>query len=70
MLEQARHSAAAAGLTNLEFIEGDAQCDPFGNDRFDLVFSRFGMMFFADPVAAFFNLGASLRPGGRLTFVC
>ncbi len=70
MLEQARHSAAAAGLTNLEFIEGDAQCDPFGNDRFDLVFSRFGTMFFADPVAAFFNLGASLRPGGRLTFVC
>src|SRR5262249_1479538 len=37
---------------------------------FDAVFSRFGVMFFADPVAAFTNLHRALRPGGRLAFVC
>jgi SAM-dependent methyltransferase len=36
----------------------------------DAVYSRFGVMFFADPVAAFANLGRALRPGGRLAFVC
>src|SRR5262249_28528498 len=42
----------------------------FAPGRFDLCFSRFGVMFFIDPVAAFVNLRAALRPGGRLGFVC
>jgi SAM-dependent methyltransferase len=40
------------------------------DERFDAVFSRFGVMFFADPAAAFSNLHALLRPGGRLAFIC
>ena len=37
---------------------------------FDVAISQFGIMFFADPVAAFANIGRALRPGGRLAFVC
>ena len=39
-------------------------------DPFDAVYSRFGVMFFADPVTAFANIGAAVRPGGRIVFVC
>jgi SAM-dependent methyltransferase len=67
MLERAR--ARAAGLPNLRFVNADAQTHRFG-ERFDLVFSRFGVMFFADPPAAFANLRRALLPGGRLAFVC
>jgi SAM-dependent methyltransferase len=42
----------------------------FGDGHFDAVYSRFGVMFFADPAAAFANIRAALRPGGRLAFVC
>jgi SAM-dependent methyltransferase len=50
---------------------GDAQLvDLAGGRPFDAVYSRFGVMFFADPVAAFANIAAAVRPGGRLTFVC
>lgn len=69
MLEVARSRAEAAGLRNLTFHEADAQTAALPGDR-DAVFSRFGMMFFADPEAAFANLRRSLRPGGRLAFVC
>jgi SAM-dependent methyltransferase len=48
----------------------DAQTADFGTLRFDAVYSRFGVMFFADPRAAFANLRRSLEPGGRLAFVC
>jgi SAM-dependent methyltransferase len=67
MLDVAR--ARGAGLANLSFMQADAQTALF-DVPFDAVFSRFGVMFFADPVAAFTNLGATLRPGGRLGFVC
>ena len=67
MLERAR--ARAAGRPNLRFTNADAQTHAF-RERFDLAFSRFGVMFFADPVAAFANLHRALRPGGRLAFVC
>jgi SAM-dependent methyltransferase len=67
MLERAR--ARAAGRANLRFAHADAQTHRF-DERFDLVYSRFGVMFFADPVAAFANLGGALRPGGRIAFVC
>jgi SAM-dependent methyltransferase len=70
MLERARESAAAAKLTNVDFRRLDAQVAPLDRQVFDLVYSRFGVMFFADPTAAFTNLFASLRPSGRLAFVC
>ena len=52
------------------FVNADAQTAALGAAAFDLVFSRFGVMFFADPIAAFTNLRASLAPGGRVVFVC
>ena len=54
---------------NVRLICGDAQTWPFEPAAFDAVFSRFGVMFFADPEAAFANLRRALRPGGRLAFV-
>ena len=68
MLERAAERARAAGLTHLEFANADAQIHDFGSARFDLLFSRFGVMFFADPRAAFGNLRRALVPGGRLAF--
>lgn len=70
MLQRAMESAVSAKLTNVVFRQLDAQTAPLGRHVFDLVFSRFGVMFFADPTAAFTNLRASLRPGGRLAFAC
>ncbi len=63
---RARELAAAQGVANVSFEQGDAQTHPFPRERFDLVISRFGTMFHADPVSAFANIGAALRPGGRL----
>jgi SAM-dependent methyltransferase len=62
--------AAGARVPQLRFIAGDAQTFPFDEGGFDAAFSRFGVMFFADPVAAFANIRRALRPGGRMTFVC
>lgn len=70
MLEAARERVAAESLTNVTFEQGDAQTFAFDEGAFDAVVSRFGVMFFADPAAAFVNLARALRPGGRLTFVC
>ena len=70
MLALARERARAAGAAQIELIQGDAQQHDFGAERFDLLFSRFGVMFFADPLAAFRNLARALVPGARLTFVC
>ena len=69
MLDRARQRAKAAGLSNATFTVADASTHPFAG-TFDLLMSRFGVMFFADPVAAFRNLRGALRPGGRVTFVC
>lgn len=69
MLEVARRRAEEAGAEGLEFRQADAQTAALPGGR-DAVFSRFGVMFFADPEAAFQNLRRSLRPGGRLGFVC
>jgi SAM-dependent methyltransferase len=68
-LALARERAAAAGLDNVDFIEADAQVHPFEPGAFDAVVSRFGTMFFGDPVAAFANLRRALRRGGRLAVV-
>lgn len=60
----------AAGVAGLELRQGDAQTFPFEPGAFDAAFSRFGVMFFADPPAAFANIRRALKPGGRLAFVC
>lgn len=70
MLALARRRAAEAGLRNVQFELADAQTHAFAAASRDIVFSRFGVMFFADPTAAFANLHRTLRPGGRLAFVC
>jgi len=70
MLERARSRVRDAGLSHLRFEEADAQTHGFPRAGFDVLFSRFGVMFFADPEAAFVNLRHALRPGGRLVFIC
>lgn len=65
MLDVARRRAAASGLANVRFVAGDAQTHRV-DDPVDVAISRFGTMFFADPVAAFANLRIALVPGGRL----
>jgi SAM-dependent methyltransferase len=70
LLEVARRRAADAGVTAAEFLEADAQTHAFAAASFDAAFSRFGVMFFANPIAAFANVRRALRRGGRLTFVC
>jgi SAM-dependent methyltransferase len=70
MLEWARKRVRDAGARNVQFENADAQTHSFPASHFDLCFSRFGVMFFIDPVAAFSNLARALRPGGRVAFVC
>ena len=70
MLARASERARAAGLSNVRFRAADVQNAAFEPASFDAAFSRFGVMFFADPVAAFRNVAGALRPGGRLVFVC
>ena len=66
LLDLARDRATAP---NVRFVRADAQTHSFEAPA-DLVFSRFGVMFFDDPVAAFANLRAATRPGGRLAMIC
>lgn len=54
----------------IEFLEADAQTYDFAPASYDAVFSRFGVMFFSDPTAAFANMRKALRADGRMTFVC
>ncbi|MEV5570017.1 methyltransferase domain-containing protein [Spirillospora sp. NPDC052269] len=70
MLTEARRVADAEGLANVTFEEADAQTSPLPEAAFDVVISKFGVMFFEDPDRAFGNIAASLRPGGRLAFLC
>ena len=57
-------------IKNINFIQADAQNHQFSDLNFDAVFSRFGIMFFEDPISAFKNIKKSLSCNGRLTFVC
>ena len=66
---RARELARAEGLRNVTFEHANAQVYRFPQDRFDLAISRFGTMFFDDPVAAFANIGRALRPAGRLVMM-
>ena len=66
MLDAARRRVEEAGLNNVELLLADAQVHAFAPDSYDLLTSRLGVMFFADPRAAFRNLIRALRPSGRL----
>lgn len=70
MLERARRHMADAGVGNVEFVHADVQSSDLGRDRFDGAYSRFGVMFFSDPTAAFTNVHGSVKPGAALSFVC
>ena len=70
MLARARERAARLHVGNAEFVHADVQVHDLGEASFDASYSRFGVMFFADPVAAFGNIRRALQPGGRLSFVC
>jgi len=69
MLACAREQAAAAGVGNVTFVQGDAQVHPFEAGSADVAISDCGAMFFGDPVAAFANVGGGLRAGGRLALL-
>ena len=66
MLAVARRRATAEGVTNVDFCQADAQVYAFNPGTFDIAISRFGVMFFENRTAAFTNIAAALRPGGRL----
>jgi SAM-dependent methyltransferase len=70
MLARAGERAAAEGLAQVGFREDDAETTALEAEDFDLVFSRFGVMFFAHPEEAFANFARVLRPGGRIAFAC
>jgi len=70
MLERAGVRANEAGIANVRFENADAQTFAFEPSASDLLYSRMGVMFFDDPLAAFENLLRALRPGGRMAFVC
>src|SRR5262245_49689673 len=65
-VEKARERIAAAGVHQAEIMLCDASSHIFAADSFDLVFSRFGVMFFADPLATFANIRKSMKANGRL----
>jgi ubiquinone/menaquinone biosynthesis C-methylase UbiE len=67
-LEKGRQDARAADLSNVRFVVADVQTYRF-QPEYDLCFSRFGMMFFSNPVAAMRNVRKALKPGGRLMFI-
>lgn len=69
MITEARLRAAARRITNVTFVHGDAQVHPHEPAGFDVAISKFGAMFFADPVAAFSNVARALRDDGRLALV-
>jgi SAM-dependent methyltransferase len=66
MLAIAREAADREHVSNVEFVQGDAQVHPFDPGSFDVAVSRMGCMFFGDPASAFANVGRALRPGGRI----
>lgn len=68
MLGRARELAPAG--SPVEFVLADATVYPFRASSIDLLFSRFGVMFFAQPSVSFANMRKALRPGGRLAFAC
>lgn len=70
MLGFAEHRVAEAKRSNVSFALADATTHPFEPGRADLVYSRFGVMFFDDPVQAFSNIRSGMKADARLVFVC
>jgi SAM-dependent methyltransferase len=70
MLVRARQHATEAGLENVEYRRADVQAADLGHEQFDGAYSRFGVMFYTDPVAAFRGVRRAMRTGGSLSFVC
>lgn len=68
LLDRARSRARDAGAQNITFTLADAQTHAFAAASVDVILSRFGVMFFEDPVAAFANMARALKPGGRMAF--
>ncbi|MFL6618559.1 MAG: class I SAM-dependent methyltransferase [Povalibacter sp.] len=69
MLARARELAEAEHLQNVTFEQGDAQTHRLSHAHFDIAISRYGTMFFRDPLAAFRNICSALVPGGRLVMM-
>jgi SAM-dependent methyltransferase len=69
MIQRARHLSRIQGLINVTYQHADAETCRFPMEPFDIAISRFGTMFFADPVAAFANIGRALRPAARLVMM-
>lgn len=67
-LDYARDSVKTTGLANIKFLRGDAEV-ALPDAQFDFVFSRFGTMFFANPVAGLRNMRKALKPGGRMVHI-
>ena len=70
MLEVARQLAGRPAVSNVGFVQGDAQACPLRQDSCDVMISSFGVMFFEDPAVAFAGIAAALGHGGRLAFLC
>jgi len=70
MLDQAKSQSSIQGISNVDFRVFDVQVDQLDNEEYDNVYSRFGVMFFENPYEAFKNIYASLKNGGKLSFVC
>ena len=70
MLQVALERTEKSGLTNVRFLNQDIQTDPLKENSFDAAFSRFGVMFFDQPIKAFVNINRALRRGGQLAFIC
>jgi SAM-dependent methyltransferase len=70
MLAVAQQRVDEGGAHNVTLLLGDAQVLPLERAAFDVATSRMGVMFFADPVAAFRNIASALKPAGRLVFAC
>ncbi len=68
-ISRAREAAEAEGLGNIRFEKADAAMHSFPAEHFDIAISRFGTMFFADPIVAFPNIARAIHPGGRLVMM-
>jgi ubiquinone/menaquinone biosynthesis C-methylase UbiE len=70
LIAEAQRRAQARGMRTAQFVVGDASRVHIPGDGFDVLFSRFGIMFFEDPYAAFANMHGFLKPDGRAIFAC
>ncbi len=70
MLDKAESEASIQGIANIDFKVVDVQVDQLASEKYDYVYSRFGVMFFDDPYEAFKNIFSSIKEGGELSFVC